>query len=521
MTNQEKAIQQLQDRCTALERENVRLEQENKLLKEHYQLNRHKQFGSSSEVTPDQMQLFNETEKEADASAKEPELEEITYKRRKSKGQRDIQLDGLEEEVVEHRLSSEEQVCSCCGDNLHEMSTEERRELKIVPAKAKVLKHIKYVYSCRKCDRENTTTPVKTAPSPNPVISSSLASPSSVAYIMTQKYLEAQPLYRQEQNLSRLGIKLSRQTMANWMIKTANDWLTPLYNRLHELLINHKALHADETTLQVLKEDGRKASSKSFLWLYRTSKEASPIVLYDYQTTRASKHPIKFLKGFEGYLHVDGYPGYNDIPNVSLVGCWSHARRKFDEALKALPKDKQNADVASRQGLEYCNKLFAIERDIKDKSKEERYKIRHERSFPVIQEFGTWLEEQKSKALPKSAFGKAVSYCLNQWDKLNTFLEDGDLELDNNRAERSIKPFVIGRKNWMFANTPKGAKSSALIYSIIETAKENELNPFNYLQFLFENLPQIDINDQEKLDKFLPWSEDLPGNCKLQKTQSK
>ncbi|OWZ85053.1 hypothetical protein CDO51_01265 [Natranaerobius trueperi] len=244
-------------------------------------------------------------------------------------------------------------------------------------------------------------------------------------------------------------------------------------------------------------------------------------MLYDYQTTRASKHPIKFLKGFKGYLHVDGYPGYNDIPNVSLVGCWSHARRKFDEALKALPKDKQNADVASRQGLEYCNKLFAIERDIKDKSKEERYKIRHERSLPVLKEFGTWLEEQKSKALPKSAFGKAISYCLNQWKKLNTFLEDGNLELNNNRAERSIKPFVIGRKNWMFANTPKGANSSALIYSIIETAKENELNPFNYLQFLFENLPQIDINDQEKLDKFLPWSEYLPGNCKLQKTQSK
>ncbi|WP_173299282.1 IS66 family transposase, partial [Thermanaeromonas sp. C210] len=189
-------------------------------------------------------------------------------------------------------------------------------------------------------------------------------------------------------------------------------------------------LHADETTLQVLHEPGREATTKSFLWLYRTGRDGPPIILYEYQTTRAGKHPRRFLKGFKGYLHVDGYEGYNGLSEVTLVGCWAHARRKFDEALKALPEDKRNAAVAAREGLEYCNRLFAIERELKEATPEERYQIRQERSRPVLDEFLAWLKKQKSHVLPKSTFGQAVYYCLSQWDKLVAFLQDGRLELD-------------------------------------------------------------------------------------------
>ncbi|UMZ72528.1 IS66 family transposase [Natranaerofaba carboxydovora] len=518
MENKSETINQLKNRCDQLERQNADLKEQNDWLKEQFRLKQKKQFGSSSEATPpDQLQFFNEAEKESDSNSKEPELEEITYKRRKSKGHREDQLDGLPEETIEHRLSPEEQVCSCCGDELHEMSTEERKELKIIPAKASVVKHVRYVYACRRCDKEGTENSIITASMPNPVLPGSVASSSAVAHIMNQKYVDALPLYRQEQQLSRLGIKLSRQTMANWMIECSNRWLTPLYNRLHELLVEKDILHADESNLQVLREDGRSAKNKSFLWLYRTGREDEPIILYDYRTTRASKHPRKFLADFEGFLQVDGYSGYNDLSDISLVGCLAHARRKFDEALKALPKDQQNAQVSAKKGLEFCNQLFAIEHDLRDKTPEERHKIRHERSLPVLEEFYAWLKEQKPKVLPKSAFGKAINYCLNQWPKLVKFLEDGRLELDNNRAERSIKPFVVGRKNWLFANTPKGAKASATIYSIVETAKENGLKPFEYLKFLFENLPNIDLQDQEAIDELLPWSDAIPSECKIQK----
>ena len=378
------------------------------------------------------------------------------------------------------------------------MSTEIRQELKIVPAQASVVKHVRYTYACRRCDREAVTTPVITAAMP--VLPGSLVSPSAMAFVMTGKYIDGLPLYRQEQSLSRLGIDISRQTMANWMIQGAERWLFPLYERMHELILKQEILHADETTLQVLHEPGRAATSKSYLWLYRTGQTRSPIVLYDYQTTRASKHPCRFLNGFKGYLQVDGYSGYNRLEEITLVGCWAHARRKFDEALKVLPPEKKDADVAAKRGLEFCNRLFALERELKKVSPEERYRIRLKRGRPIVDEFKEWLDYQRPKVLPKSAFGQAIGYSLKQWQKLN--------------AERSIKPFVIGRKNWLFANTPRGAKASATIYSIVETAKENGLNPFAYLQYLFEQLPNIDLNDQCALDELLPWSESLLPKCR-------
>ncbi|MGI6284869.1 IS66 family transposase [Neomoorella humiferrea] len=518
-------IEELQSRCLQLEEQCRWLEQQNAELTaklnwfmEQFRLSKKRQFGISSERTeplPEQLLLFNEAEVEARPEVGEPDLETITYQRHKTRTRREMNMEDLPVEVVEHRLSEEEQVCPACGGPLHEMSTEIRQELKIIPAQVKVVKHVRYVYSCRRCEREEISTPVVTAPMPVPVLPGSPVSPSLLAYIMTQKYGAGLPLYRQEQQFKGLGIDLSRQTMANWVLHGANTWLTHIYDRLHEHLLKRDILHADETTLQVLQEPGREATTKSYLWLYRTGRDGPSIVLYDYQTTRAGKHPCRFLKGFKGYLHVDGYDGYNGLTNVTLVGCWAHARRKFDEALKALPEDKRNKPVAAREGLEYCNRLFAIEHELKDKTPEERHHLRQVRSKPVLDEFLTWLKKQKAQVLPKSAFGRAVYYCLDQWDKLVAFLQDGRLELDNNRSERSIKPFVIGRKNWLFANTPRGAKASAITYSIIETAKENGLNPFHYLIYLFEKLPNLDLQDKDALDELLPWSETLPPVCRM------
>lgn len=511
-----KTIEQLQEENLLLKQQNAELSTKVKWFEEQFRLNQHRLFGRSSEQNKaEQINLFNEAESETKPEAPEPTVEEITYKRRKKSGHREEMLQDLPVEVIEYRLPKNEQTCSCCGGPLHEMSTEVRQEIKIIPAQASVVKHVRYVYGCRHCERNEISTPIQTAPMPKSVLPGSLASPTSIAYIMSQKFVEGLPLYRQEEQWERLGVEISRQTMANWMIQSSEHWLRPLYERMREHLLQKNILHADETTLQVLHEPGRAADTTSYIWLYRTGRDGPPIILYDYQTTRASKHPARFLKEFKGYLHVDGYAGYDGIPNITLVGCWAHARRKFDEALKALPASGKVTPTAAQEGLEFCNKLFAIERELHDVTPDERYQCRLEKSRPVLDAFSAWLKFQTPGTLPKSALGQAIKYCRNQWDKLTAFLLDGRLELDNNRCERSIKPFVIGRKNWLFSNTPKGASASAVIYSVVETAKDNRLNPFAYLTFLFEQLPNANLDDLQAIDSLLPWSATLPDRCKL------
>ncbi|WP_164670296.1 IS66 family transposase [Virgibacillus doumboii] len=496
-----------------LEIEKEALEAKLKWYEEQFRLSQQRRFGSSSEKTDsNQLSLFNETEDTADSAVEEPTVETITYKRKKQRGQCNQKLENLPTETIEYRLSDEEQVCSCCNGALHDMSTEVRKELKVIPAQVKVVEHVRHIYSCRHCERYGMETPIVTAKMPEPVFPGSLASPSAMAYTMTQKYVEGMPLYRQEKHLERFGVFIPRQTLANWMVHGAN-WLELIYNEMHTRLLELDIAHADETTLQVLAEPERPAASTSYMWLYRSGQTDVPIVLYDYQQTRAGKHPRRFLEGFKGYLNVDGYPGYNGLSNVTLVGCWAHARRKFTEALKALPESAATTTVKAEEGLAFCNQLFDIERKLKDKSPQERYEQRLERSQPVLDAFLAWLQEQTPRVLPKSALGKAIKYCRKQWEHLEAFLEDGRLEIDNNRAERSIKPFVIGSKAWLFSNTAKGARSSAIIYSIVETAKENGLNPFNYLSYLFEELPNMDTTDKEQLAQYLPWSATLPREC--------
>ncbi|NCB44000.1 MAG: IS66 family transposase, partial [Clostridia bacterium] len=288
------------------------------------------------------------------------------------------------------------------------------------------------------------------------------------------------------------------------------------YEAMHQELIRKDILHADETVLEVLNEPGREATAQSYMWLYRTGREDKSVILYEYTQGRSGDYAKNFLTGFGGYLHTDGYAGYHKLgeEDITLVGCWAHARRKYDEALKALGNKESSAAVTIREGLHYCNQLFTIEEQIRDFSAEERTKYRMEKSKPLLLEYFAWAERLQPLVLPKSKLGDAISYSLRQRKYLENFLLDGRLEISNNRAERSIKPFVIGRKNWLFSNTPKGAKASAVVYSLIETAKENGLNPFPYLQYLFEQLPNVDFKDSKVVEKFLPWSESLPDNCR-------
>ena len=495
------------------------LEEQVQLLMERMRLTRKQQFGSSSEqskyeASPEQLNLFNEAEYFADETVPEPEMVAVEKHYRKKRAELKEQLpEDLPVEVIEHTLPEEEQICPQCGEHLHVMGKEVFKKLKIIPAQVIVEEHVCYTYSCRHCEQHDVNVPVMKAPVPEPVIKGSFATPEAVAHIMTQKFVMGSPLYRQEQELSRAGIPLSRQTMSNWVLRCSTDWLKPVYARLHEELLKHTSLHADETTLQVLREDGKKAQAKSYMWLYRTSGDTQQsIVLYDYRPDRKAENAKTFLQGFTGYLHADGYSGYHKLPdNITVVGCWAHARRKFDEALNGLPeKDRTGSEALT--GKQYCDDLFKIEEAIKGESAANRKEVRQKQAQPVLDAFKAWLET--SKAAPKSLTGKAVNYAREQWTYLIRYIEDGRLEISNNRAERSIKPFVIGRKNFLFANTPRGAEGSAVIYSIIETAKENWLDPYRYLGYILRTAPNLHLpDDPEQLDKLLPWN--APAECRI------
>jgi transposase len=371
-----------------------------------------------------------------------------------------------------------------------------RRELTIIPAQYKITEHVQTVYSCRDCEKsanpETSDIPVAMVKAlvPAPVIAGSgIASTSLVAHIANQKYTLALPLYRQEQEFNRNNLNISRQTMANWLIYVSQHWLVPIYSALKTILLLSAVLHADETSVQVLKEDGKRPEAKSYMWLHRTGCDTErPIVLYDYRPDRKHINAKSFLEGFSGYLHSDGYQAYHNLPSdITAVGCWAHLRRKFADILKSIPDYNKPGSLAMR-AMEYCDKLFDLERDYAKLPADYNFKARHksrlEKSKPIMDGFFAWVSSVYGKhimATLKSNMGKSLAYALNQRVQLTNVLCDGCLELSNNRAERSIKPFVIGRKNWLFSNTENGADASAMFYSIIETAKENGLNPYEYL----------------------------------------
>ena len=491
-----------------------------KFYEEQFRLAKHRQFGASSEKSIyDQPNLFNEAEATADENVAEPELNEVKRHYRKRRRLVHEQLpDNLPVEVVEHDLEASEQICPVCGGGMHVMGREKRRELVIIPAQAKIVEHVRKVYACRDCEHDECGVPIRKAPMDEPVIKGSFASPEAIAQIMTQKFVMGAPLYRQEQEWQRNGIMLSRQTMSNWLLKATEAWLEPIYEALREIMFTHyDVLYADETTLQVLREPGKTPQSKSYMWLYMTGdynirnvKLNRPIILYEYQPDRKAKRPADFLRDFKGYLHTDGYEAYHGLPQVTVAGCWAHARRKFDEAMKTLPAPERENSLSAR-GKRYCDALFDLERQFAELTPAERLQKRRELSAPLAAEFFVWADSVSG--MSQTPLGKAARYALKQRVYLERYLEDGRLEISNNRAERSIKPFVIDRKNFLFANTPRGAKASAIMFSIIETAKANGLNPYAYLTYVFKNAPNWDIcNNITRLEMLIPYS--VPEFCR-------
>lgn len=503
----------------ALKAQNADLSNQIEWLMEQMRLTRKKLFGSSSEKTQEEVMdqlsfLFNEAEAYFKPEKTEPGKTEVAaHTRQKRSGNiEEILPDDVPVEVVEHRLPVEDRQCPACDTTMQEIGKEVRRTIIIEPAKFKIREDWYFTYACGSCKKEADETPIVKTPKDKPVISGSFASAEAIAHIMTQKFVMYAPLYRQEQEYNRSGVMLSRQTMSSWILKASEDWLKPIYDELHRQLVRRSVLHSDESTLQVLREPGKSAQSKSYMWLYRTSGDTEhPIVLYEYRPDRKAENPKRFLEGFSGYLHADGYQGYYTLSDkITVVGCLAHARRKFDEAVNSLPKSEQK-ESSAMIGQRFCDKLFSIEDELIALSPEERYIKRLELAKPVLDALLAWA--QTTKAAPKSALGKALYYLQEQWPHLIRYLEDGRLEISNNRAERSIKPFVMSRKNFLFANTPSGAQGSAIIFSLIETAKENQLDPYRYLVYVMSTAPNLDRADPTWITQLLPVN--APEQCRV------
>ena len=482
-------------------------------LTEMVMLLRKEKFGPSSEKTPKQvdgqLSLFNEAEVEADASVPEPISKEVKgYVRNNPKTKREEIIKDLPVREILCETAKEEQYCGHCNSALRPIGKEVvREELEYIPAKLQIVRYVRMSYECPRC--KHTERPfIKKALTPTSLMNHSLASPSSVANVMYQKYVNSVPLYRQEKEWERMGLSLSRATMANWVIRCSQDYLMPVVEHLQKKLLERDIVHCDETPVQVLKEEGKKPQTKSYMWLYRTGDDGKPpVILYDYQPSRNGDHAVVFLKDFKGFVHSDGYSGYNKLTGITRCGCWAHLRRKFIEAIpKKTGTDEPltNAEI----GRDYCNQLFEIERDLKHLSPEDRRLKRLELEKPILEAFWCWLENLN--VLNGSALGKAVTYAKNQRKYMENYLLDGRCSISNNAAENAIRPFTVGRKNWLFADTPKGASASAAVYSIIGTAKANGLNVYTYLEYLLLYMPDTDWrNNPEELDMLMPWAEDV------------
>ena len=517
MDNKDAYIEHLENTIVNLNETINGLQNQITNLTEMIMLLRKEKFGSSSEKTPKQIDgqisLFNEVEIEADDTAKEPVAKEVHgYTRRDPKTRREELIKDLPVREVLCESAPEDLECPRCNTELKPIGKEVvREELEYIPAKLQIVRYVRMSYECPKC--KHTDHPyIQKALTPTSLMNHSLASPSSVANVMYQKYVNAIPLYRQEKDWENMGISLSRATMAYWVIRCTQDYLIPIVEHLQRELLSRDIIHCDETPVQVLKEDGKKPQTKSYMWLYRTGNDdKAPVILYDYQPSRNGDHAVTFLKDFKGYVHSDGYSGYNKLTNITRCGCWAHLRRKFVEA---IPNKKDaNAPLTSAEiGRDYCNQLFKIEESLKALSFEERKIKRQELEKPVLEAFWCWLESLN--VLKGSALGKAVTYAINQRPYMENYLLDGRCALSNNAAENAIRPFTVGRKNWLFADSPKGADASAAVYSIIETAKANNLNVYTYLQYLLLYMPDTDWrNYPEELDNLMPWSEAVQAEC--------
>ena len=492
------------------------------MLSDRLALARRKQFGASSEKYADgytQLSLFNEAEQEAEPDAPEPDLEEVhpsSYKRKKRSGKKEEDLSSFETtEVIEYRLMGADRYCPDCNTKYKVVTKESVKRLKFIPARFEVVEEVTYVYSCPKCGAMKR--PEK-APS---LLKGSVATPSLVAGIMNAKYVNGMPLARQEREFARYDLNLSTKTMANWIIQCAGRYLQPLYDLMKEELLRSKYLHGDETRIQVIDEPGQKGSTQNWMWVYLTDEySGSPrMVLFQYERTRAGYHPVEFLGDqFEGYFTCDGYQAYHSLPGrIAVTGYMAHARRRFDEALTVLKKDftkEELEETTAYQAMARIGMLYKIEEMIRDKSPKERYEERQKQAKPLLEAFFEWLHRLEDSVDRSSMIGEAVLYALNQEVYLKRYLEDGHLSIDNLAAERALKNFATGRRNWLFAKSIRGAQASATVYSITETAMLNGQKPYNYLTYVMEKMKDLGpFPEKGAMLELLPWSSSLPTDC--------
>lgn len=461
-----------------------------------------------------QIVFFNEAEVVSDESTEHEEADSVPHKKpRRKKGKREEDIKDLPVISVEHNMTEEQLKDTFGEEGWKRLPDEVYHRYKFTPAKVEVEEHHVAVYAGRVSE-----TVVK-AQHPGYLLRGSLVSPSLEAAVMNAKYVNAVPLYRQEKEFERYGINISRQDMAYWTIQCADRYLGILYDHLHEKLYEYHVLQADESPVLVNK-DGRPAGAKSYMWVYRTSAMYNDrqIVLYEYQRTRNASHPREFLKDFGGVCVTDGYQVYHTIEkereDLKIAGCWSHARRRFDEAVKALPKEKQK-DSRAYLALTMIQAIYREERMLKELPAEERKNRRQLSVRPLVEAYFTWTRENIRKVPQKSKTWEGFNYSLNQEKYLKIFLDDGEVPMDNNAAEQSIRGFCIGKKNWVMVDTISGAKASAIIYSIAETAKANHLKPYDYFEYLLTEIPKhLDDTDRSFCEDLLPWSPKLPQNCR-------
>lgn len=514
---------QQQEQLNALTKELHASNEKMQLLMEQVILGKQNRFGRSSEKMEDTSQIcfrevngtivfFNEAEAVCDLNAAEPEdLELKSPKQPKRKEKKEADLSGLPVRRIDHYLSAEELEAEFGVRGWKQLPDAISRKYHFVPAKVEVEEHHIGVYASK------TDEHMVKADHPKTLLHGSLVSPSLGAAIINGKYVNAVPLYRLEQEFQRYGLQITRQNMANWCIRLAEEYLSILYDYLHKELYFYHVIQADETPVLV-NHDGRKAGSKSWMWVYRSGHlyQKRQIVLYEYQQTRNASHPREFLKGYDGICVTDGYQVYHtlekELEELTIAGCWVHCRRRFDEALKLISKSYQkesNAFLLMKQ----IQAIYREEGKLKDLSSDERLKQRQAVIKPLVDAFFAYLKT--INVSKKDKFGDAVGYALNQEKYLRVFLTDGDVPIDNNASERAIRGFCIGKKNWQMIDTIHGAKSSAIIYSIVETAKANNLKPFDYVQHLLEEMPKhMDDRDCSFLENLLPWSEKLPAGIR-------
>lgn len=468
-------------------------------LHEQIVLARRRMFGPSAE-SAGQFHLFDEAEVLAATSTEAQDVAQLptpAKAQKPARGKRSPLPPELERVEIIHDVPESERICDC-GTPMVVINRVISEQLDIVPMQVRVLQHIRLVYGCKASEHAPVTAMLPPQPLPK-----SNASPGLLAMLLTTKYVDGLPLARFEKVLARHDVTVSRQTLARWVIG-AGTALQPLHNLMRDALFDAPFIHMDETVVQVLKEKGKSPTSNSYMWVQTGGPPGKQVVIYDYDPSRSGEVPARLLLGYQGYLMTDGYEGYNKIvktDGIEHLVCWAHVRRKFVDAVKVQPKGTHShAD----QAVAMIGKLYSIEREHKDSTDEVRYAARQERSIPLLDELHDWMERMLPMVPPKSALGGALSYMRDYWGKLVRYPERGDLPVDNNRCENSIRPFVVGRKAWLFSDTPAGANASAIIYSLVETAKANGVEPYTWLRHVLEHLPAAQTADE--MDKLLPWN---------------